>query len=152
MANESNSSPFDDVKLFMSCCGDITDFEGLLGEIIEHQPPLPPAEVMKQVDRYITLIHEEVEELQDARTREQALDAIMDILFVTIGLGVTLGFPLKDAWEEVCRSNMTKIDKKTGQVIRREDGKILKPEGYSPPDLKKVLNANYSEKKHLQAV
>ena len=44
------------------------------------------------------------------------------------------------AWREVARSNLAKIDPTTGVCIKREDGKILKPEGWTPPDLKPFVH------------
>jgi predicted HAD superfamily Cof-like phosphohydrolase len=49
-------------------------------------------------------------------------------------------FQVYSAWEEVARSNLAKIDKVTGKVIKREDGKIMKPEGWRPPDLGSYAN------------
>jgi predicted HAD superfamily Cof-like phosphohydrolase len=46
------------------------------------------------------------------------------------------GYDVNGAWNEVMRTNVEKIDAKTGKVTRREDGKILKPEGWTPPNLK----------------
>jgi predicted HAD superfamily Cof-like phosphohydrolase len=48
-------------------------------------------------------------------------------------------FNIKGAWDEVAKSNLSKIDQTTGKVLRREDGKILKPEGWSPPKLEKFI-------------
>jgi predicted HAD superfamily Cof-like phosphohydrolase len=48
-------------------------------------------------------------------------------------------FDIKGGWDEVAKSNLCKIDSKTGKVIRRDDGKILKPEGWNPPDLTKFV-------------
>ena len=42
-------------------------------------------------------------------------------------------------WDEVLRSNMSKVDPETGRVRRRADGKILKPEGWKSPDLESIL-------------
>jgi predicted HAD superfamily Cof-like phosphohydrolase len=42
-------------------------------------------------------------------------------------------------WKEVMRTNFAKIDKETGKVRKREDGKVLKPVGWTPPDLKPFL-------------
>lgn len=41
-----------------------------------------------------------------------------------------------DPW----RTNFAKVDPVTGRVTRREDGKILKPEGWQPPELKRYLH------------
>jgi predicted HAD superfamily Cof-like phosphohydrolase len=45
------------------------------------------------------------------------------------------GYKLDAAWNEVARSNFAKIDAATGKVRKREDGKVLKPEGWKPPAL-----------------
>jgi predicted HAD superfamily Cof-like phosphohydrolase len=42
-------------------------------------------------------------------------------------------------WEEVIRSNMDKVDPETGMVRKRSDGKILKPEGWKPPNLSDLI-------------
>ena len=49
------------------------------------------------------------------------------------------GYDVAGAWNEVMRSNMAKVDRQTSKVKRREDGKILKPEGWTPPDLTKFV-------------
>jgi predicted HAD superfamily Cof-like phosphohydrolase len=43
------------------------------------------------------------------------------------------------AWKEVMRSNFAKVDPRTGKVTRREDGKVLKPEGWEPPRLERFV-------------
>lgn len=63
-------------------------------------------------------------------------------------LGVKLGYPMDLGWIEVHASNMAKVDKATGKVIRRDDGKILKPEGWVGPDLAAILageTGNYAK-------
>ena len=92
----------------------------------------------QQVALYCKLIDEEVEELQEAVTAEdrvEMVDALIDILVVTIGALHSMGADAEGAWKEVMRSNFSKIDKETGMVRKREDGKVLKPITYSPPDL-----------------
>jgi predicted HAD superfamily Cof-like phosphohydrolase len=49
-----------------------------------------------------------------------------------------LGIPLQQVWNEVARSNHSKVSE-NGTILKREDGKILKPDTYSPPDIKRVL-------------
>ena len=49
------------------------------------------------------------------------------------------GYNVQGAWDEVLKTNMAKVDPKTGKVRRREDGKILKPEGWQPPDMSKFI-------------
>jgi predicted HAD superfamily Cof-like phosphohydrolase len=65
----------------------------------------------------------------------ETLDALIDILVVTIGAIHSMGADASGAWREVMRTNMAKVDPNTGEVRRREDGKILKPDGWKPPEL-----------------
>lgn len=66
-------------------------------------------------------------------------DALLDIIVVCIGAGHSAGFPMEDGWDAVHISNMRKIDPATGQVLRRDDGKILKPVGWRAPKLQRLL-------------
>ena len=96
----------------------------------------------KQYNMYIGLIHEEVGELTVAEQNNdqiEQLDALIDILVVTIGAIHSAGFDAEGAWKEVMSTNFAKIDKETGKVVKRPDGKILKPEGWTPPNLRKFI-------------
>jgi predicted HAD superfamily Cof-like phosphohydrolase len=87
---------------------------------------------------YLGLITEEYIELQDAIEANnclEQLDALVDILVVTMGAIRAGGFDSEGAWNEVMRTNFAKIDPETGKVRKREDGKVLKPEGWQPPNL-----------------
>jgi predicted HAD superfamily Cof-like phosphohydrolase len=87
---------------------------------------------------YIKLIEEEVRELTvalDNNDKVETLDALIDILVVTIGSIHSLGADAEGAWKEVMKTNFAKIDKDTGKVRKREDGKVLKPIGWMPPEL-----------------
>lgn len=93
-------------------------------------------------DMYLTLIEEEYEELCTAireDDRVEQLDALIDILVVTLGAIRTGGFDGEGAWNEVMKTNFAKIDPETGKVIKRDDGKILKPSGWTPPNLEPYL-------------
>lgn len=67
-----------------------------------------------------------------------AADALGDLEYVTNGMALGMGIPLPEVVEEIHRSNMTKLGS-DGKPIYREDGKILKGEGYEPPQLEAVL-------------
>ena len=91
-----------------------------------------------QFNLYLNLIEEEVKELivaLNAKDRVETLDALVDILVVTIGAIHSLGADAEGAWKEVMHTNFAKIDKDTGKVRKREDGKVLKPTGWTAPDL-----------------
>jgi len=122
MQNELNK-----VKEFMAACGQEVNVV-----------PTIPDEGTRQM-RHSILI-EEVNELQSATTHIDALDAITDILYVLLGTAHAygLGDKLEAAFNEVHRSNMTKV-MPDGKVLKREDGKIIKPDAYEKPNLQKVL-------------
>lgn len=93
-------------------------------------------------DLYATLIEEEYKEFLQARKNNdniEELDACMDMIWVILGYCRMKDFDVNGAWEEVKRSNLDKIDYETGKVIRRADGKILKPEGWTPPNLESFV-------------
>jgi hypothetical protein len=88
---------------------------------------------------YVNLIDEEHQELLEATLSEdrvEQLDALIDILVVTVGAIHSMGADAEGAWKEVMSTNFAKIDKETGLVRKREDGKVLKPSGWVPPNLK----------------
>jgi predicted HAD superfamily Cof-like phosphohydrolase len=112
------TNPFKDVDMFATAC----DQE--------------PNEA--NYNMYLSLIDEEYDELItaiEANDRLEQLDALVDILVVTMGAIRAGGFDGEGAWNEVMRTNFAKIDPNTGKVRKREDGKVLKPEGWEPPNL-----------------
>lgn len=112
------TNPFKDQTKFMVAC------DQTVGEINGPQFGL-----------YKKLIEEEFLELQDAKNQEEQLDALIDILVVTIGAINSMGADGEGAWNEVMRTNFAKINEETGKVRKREDGKVLKPDGWHPPNL-----------------
>ncbi len=94
----------------------------------------------------ISLLEEEVGELVTA-TRARDLtgiaDALADITYVVYGTALTYGIDLDSVLDEVHRSNMSKLDH-DGKPIFRADGKVLKSERYSPPDVAAVLQHQVS--------
>ena len=95
-----------------------------------------------QFDMYCALIEEEHTELKQALADNndvETLDALIDILVVTIGAIHSAGWDAEGAWKEVMATNFAKINKATGKVRKREDGKVLKPQGWEPPNLKPFL-------------
>ena len=102
-------------------------------------------ENVEQYKLYYNLIKEEVQELEESTTMEGDLDALIDILVVTIGAIHSMGADAEGAWKEVMRTNFAKVDKETGMVRKREDGKVLKPVGWEPPNLKPYLVKGYDK-------
>ena len=91
-----------------------------------------------QYKLYLDLMEEEWKELQvalDNGDRVEQLDALLDFIVVTIGAIHSGGFEGEEGWREDLGTNLAKIDKETGKVRKREDGKVLKPLGWVPPNL-----------------
>ena len=96
-----------------------------------------------QFKLYVNLIDEEFKELKEAINNNdmlETLDALEDILVVTIGAIHSAGMDGEGAWKEVMKTNFAKIDSETGKVRKREDGKVLKPLGWKAPELAQFLN------------
>ena len=116
------TNPFRDQEKFMKACDQSVGTENI-----------------DQYALYLKLIDEEVQELKDSATRKDDLDALIDILVVTIGAIHSMGADAEGAWKEVMSTNFAKIDSVTGKVRKREDGKVLKPVGWTPPNLEQHL-------------
>jgi len=89
---------------------------------------------------YFELVKEEFLELTDAFQNSdivETADACGDLIWVIEGLCHSLGIPLQKVWDEIARSNFSKTV--NGQLVKREDGKVLKPSTYSPPNIKQIL-------------
>jgi predicted HAD superfamily Cof-like phosphohydrolase len=115
------TNPFRDQEKFMKACD-----QSVTGD-------------QAQFDMYMDLIDEEYKELKDAPDDVETLDALIDILVVTIGAIHSAGWDAEGAWKEVMSTNFAKIDRETGKVRKREDGKVLKPVGWKSPELSGFL-------------
>lgn len=118
------TDPFADQADFMRSC------DQTVGELNHEQAAM-----------YGNLIIEEHGEMLDAEFGSvDELDAVIDQIVVLIGYAHSMGWDIAGAWREVMRSNMAKVGA-DGKVTRRADGKILKPEGWTPPELAPFLGA-----------
>ena len=123
----------------MSYQNDVTEFMEAADQYIGKKPHLNENNEA-QAKLYIDLIDEEFRELCDGFLRRHIgdiADGGADLVWVVKGLFTTLGINFDQVWEEIRASNMSKVV--DGKVIRREDGKILKPDTYFKPDIEKVL-------------
>ena len=69
----------------------------------------------------------------------EVADALTDIDYINTGSAIAFNVPLEVCFQSVHENNMTKVDPITGLVKRSPEGKILKPDGFIPVDLNKVL-------------
>ena len=87
------------------------------------------------------LIKEELDELKEALENKDILevaDALTDILYVTYGAGHAFGINLDQCFNEVQKSNMSKLAE-NGKPIYNEAGKVMKGPKYFKPDLSKFI-------------
>lgn len=119
------NSVFDDVGVFMRAAGQTTHIDN-----------------KEQAKLYQKLIYEEYEEFLDAvavNDDAETLDACFDMMWVVIGYMKSRGWNCSAAWQEGSASNLAKIDPATGVVKKREDGKVLKPNNWQPPNFGKFI-------------
>lgn len=90
----------------------------------------------------LDLLEEEFNEYKEAERNGDIVgvaDALADMLYIICGTAHAYNIPILDVFNEVHKTNMEKVGS-DGKVKRREDGKILKPEGWQPPQLKKIID------------
>ena len=124
------TNPFRDQEKFMRACDQSVDTFN-----------------QEQFKLYLNLMEEEWKELKvaiDHNDRIETLDALLDFIVVTVGAIHSAGMDGEGGWKEVMRTNFAKIDKETGKVRKREDGKVLKPLGWEPPNLENFVNKETS--------
>ena len=121
-------SNFEKVKTFMTT----------YGQEVKESASFPDKNIIKL---RLKLIKEELEELEQALNDKNLLevaDALTDILYVTYGAGHSFGINLDACFEEVQRSNMSKLDE-DGKPIFNEYGKVMKGPNFSKPNLKQFI-------------
>ena len=117
----------------------VAKFMKTFGQEVKTKTEFPEEKIVKL--RY-DLINEELEELQDAIKDKNMLeiaDALTDILYVTYGAGHAFGIDLDKCFDEVQKSNMSKLDL-NGKPIYNESGKVMKGPNYFKPDLSKFVS------------
>jgi predicted HAD superfamily Cof-like phosphohydrolase len=116
---------FTDVATFMSAAGQTINKDN-----------------QEQAELYLKLVHEEFLEMITAVTNSDdvlTIDGCFDTIWVIVGYMISRGWSCERIWDEGALSNLRKIDRETQKVLKREDGKVLKPEGWQPPDFSKFV-------------
>lgn len=147
------TDPLGDVHKFMTACGQSTDhfsarqtglYIGLqleelgekLTEILGPEHPVVQHMHSEEV-RFKSGVYDQQIAVTD---RDQLLDADFDLAWVSIAAAFSLGANVPLAWLLGAESNLAKIDETTGTVLRDENGKVKKPEGWAEPDFKSALH------------
>ena len=122
----------------------MTNFESVrkfmetFGQEIKKKAEFPNNKITEL--RY-ALIQEELNELKEAiesKDIKEVADALTDILYVTYGAGHAFGINLDRCFDEVQRSNMSKLGGDS-KPIYNEDGKVMNGPNYFKPDLSKFV-------------
>ena len=119
---------FNSVKKFME----------VFGQEVKTKAELPSEKIIKL--RY-NLIKEELDEFEEAvkdKDLKEAADALTDILYVTYGAGHAFGIDLDKCFDEVQRSNKSKMGE-DGKPIYNDQGKVMKGPKYFQPNLGKFI-------------
>ena len=117
----------------------VKEFMQKFKQEVKSKPSFPDDNIIKL---RINLIKEELLELEKALSEkniEETADALTDILYVTYGAGHAFGIDLDKCFNEVQKSNMSKLDK-FGNPIYNDQGKVMKGPLYFKPNFKKILN------------
>ncbi len=122
----------------MTNFSDVKKFMETFGQEVKKKPEFPSEKIVKL--RY-DLIKEELDEFAQAikdRDITEVADSLTDILYVTYGAGIAFGIDLDKCFDEVQRSNMSKLGQ-DGKPIYNENGKVMKGPKYFEPNLKKFV-------------
>ena len=117
----------------------VKEFMQKFKQEVKLKPSFPDDNIIKL---RINLIKEELLELEiplNEKNIEETADALTDILYVTYGAGHAFGIDLDKCFDEVQKSNMSKLDK-FGNPIYNDQGKVMKGPLYFKPNFKKILN------------
>src|SRR5512135_2868913 len=121
--------------------GDVLDFHRAIDALnhVGQSPGIPDSHLLCLKWDLVSEEFDELEEAIDARDVTGVADACADLIYVVIGLALAYGIDLRGVWAEVHRSNMAKVG-----GGRRADGKHLKPDGWTAPDVAGVLGRQAS--------
>lgn len=121
----------------------VVEFQKAFGQLVSDEPVFPDTETRKL---RIKLLAEEFDEYVNAEKENdfiEVADALADLIYIACGTAATYGIPLNAVFEEVHRSNMAKLV--DGKPLKREDGKVIKPEGWTPPDIEGVIKKQHEK-------
>ncbi len=131
---------------------DVTLFCRIAGQPTPASPAVPSPKIRalrtdliwEEFSEFVTaqsraaLAHKEGDEDGLSEALSEVADAIADMLYVVVGAGVAWGLPMPAVYEEVHRSNILKF---SSGCIKDENGKVVKPPGWKPPDVQGIIRS-----------
>lgn len=130
-------------KRFMFMCGQTTEVINfaqiaLYRELIREELV---KELLPAIDKFL-------EDPLDKNTIRELIDGIGDVDVVVSGVAYSIGLDPVEIKRRIDLSNLSKAT--GGKIIKREDGKILKPESFRPPELEDLVDKVYKELEGLR--
>ena len=124
----------------MSNAEKVKEFMVAFKQEVKKEPKWPDEDV---INLRVDLIDEEYNELKQAvysfdGTMVDVADSLCDILYVVYGMAHAFGIDIEECFNEVHRSNMSKLGE-DGKPIYRPDGKVVKGPNYVPPNLQNFV-------------
>jgi predicted HAD superfamily Cof-like phosphohydrolase len=115
----------------------VKEFQQAFGQRVGDHPFLPNANERELRMRLMKEEYKEYKKAEKANDLVNLASELADIIYIACGTAVSYGIPLNEVFEEVHKANMSKLI--DGKVIRRDDGKIQKPEGWQPANIEAIL-------------
>lgn len=116
----------------------VREFHTAFGQRVGEKPEFPDSEFERALR--IKLMTEEMKEYEQAEHNNDLNNLaveLADIIYIACGTAVSYGIPLDEVFNAIHQANMNKLV--DGKVIRREDGKIKKPDSWQPADIAGIL-------------
>jgi len=115
----------------------VVEFQKAFGQLVSDKPEFPDSKTRILRMRLLSEEFVEYNAAEHDNNLIEVADALADLIYIACGTAASYGIPLNAIFEEVHRSNMAKLV--DGKPLKREDGKIIKPEGWKPPDIEKII-------------
>ena len=115
----------------------VKDFQQAFGQRVGDRPFLPSSHERELRMRLMKEEYKEYKKAEEANDLVNLAVELADIIYIACGTAVSYGIPLNEVFEEIHKANMAKLI--DGKVLRREDGKIQKPDGWKPADVAGIL-------------
>ena len=121
----------------------VVEFQKAFGQLVSDKAELPDMDTRALRIRLLTEEFTEYRNAEKDNDFVEIADALADIIYIACGTAASYGIPLNEIFEEVHRSNMAKLV--DGKPLKRADGKIIKPEGWTPPDIEGVIKKQHEK-------
>ena len=119
---------------------DVAEFMLKFGHARPHWLRKPGHVTKAKLLERLAMMREELREFEDA-VESQSLpdlaDALVDLVYFAKGTANLMGLPWQSLWDEVHKANMAK---ERGTTKRGFKVDAVKPEGWQPPDLLRILH------------